>query len=44
MGRLDLPDKPVDWVAVSREYLGELYDEIEKLRARIAELELRRAA
>jgi hypothetical protein len=50
MGRLDLNDKRVDWVSVTREYLNELYGEIaalreerETLQARVFELEFEQA-
>lgn len=33
MGRLDLSDRRVDWVNVTREFLDELYDEVAALRA-----------
>ena len=32
MGRLDHPDKQVDWVSVSKEYLAELYEKIASLK------------
>lgn len=33
MGRIDLPDKRVDWVNVTAEYLAELYDKVETLKS-----------
>jgi hypothetical protein len=41
MGRLDLPDKQVDWVSVTEDYLHELYEKIERLEAANRDLEQR---
>lgn len=41
MGRIELPDKQVDWVSVEKSYLRELYAEIERLKAANADLEER---
>jgi hypothetical protein len=43
MGRLDLPDKPVDWVCVTKEYLAELYATIKAQKNTIETLEAEQA-
>lgn len=39
MGRLELMDKKVDWVSVTREYLYELRDENTELKRKVLELQ-----
>ena len=36
MGRLDLVDKHVEWMRITRESLHELYEEIAELRTEMA--------